>query len=90
MNIQLRPFNAADATALQQAADNNHIAANLRNTFPVPYQLKDAEQYIFSVSERTPQTDFVIEVDGVFPPQARRCRTKAKSGRSSRLVQTSS
>jgi len=36
MNIQLRPFNAADATALQQAADNNHIAANLRNTFPVP------------------------------------------------------
>lgn len=66
MNIKLRPFRVEDTQMLRLSADNEKIAANLRNTFPSPYTLKDAQEYISAVSEKDPQTDFVIEANGVF------------------------
>lgn len=66
MNILLRPFTINDAPALQAAADNKKIADNLRNTFPNPYSIEDAREYIGAVAQRSPQTDFIIEVDGEF------------------------
>ena len=55
-----------DAPALQVAANNKKIADNLRNTFPHPYTIQDAEDYIKSVSGKSPQTDFIIDADGQF------------------------
>lgn len=42
----LRPWQAEDAKAVAAAANNPKIAANLRNVFPNPYTLKDAEWYV--------------------------------------------
>lgn len=42
----LRPWRPEDAEAIAIAANNPHIAANLRNSFPCPYTLADAEWYV--------------------------------------------
>ena len=42
----LRSWRRPDAEAVAAAADNPHIAANLRNAFPSPYTLADAEWYV--------------------------------------------
>ena len=42
----LRPWRRSDAEAVAAAADNPNIAANLRNVFPSPYTLADAEWYV--------------------------------------------
>ena len=42
----LRPWRPSDAEAVAAAADNPKIAANLRNVFPSPYTLADAEWYV--------------------------------------------
>lgn len=66
MTVHLRPFEPSDTAALQAAANNPSIAHNLRDNFPHPYTWKHAEEYIDSLTGRDPQTDFVIEADGVF------------------------
>lgn len=66
MQLLLRPFVPDDAQALQAAANNQKIADSLRNTFPHPYTLQHARDYIALLADRNPQTDFVIEVDGQF------------------------
>lgn len=45
-SFTLRPWRQSDAEAVAAAADNPHIAANLRNAFPSPYTLADAEWYV--------------------------------------------
>lgn len=45
-SFTLRPWRSEDAAALAAAADNPKIAANLRNSFPSPYTLEDAERFI--------------------------------------------
>ncbi len=42
----LRPWQRTDAEAIAEAANNPSIAANLRNVFPSPYTLADAEWYV--------------------------------------------
>ena len=42
----LRPWRRADIEAVAEAADNPNIAANLRNIFPSPYTLADAEWFV--------------------------------------------
>ena len=51
---------------MQAAADNKKIADNLRNTFPNPYTIEDAHQYIETAMKQSPVTDFIIDVDGKF------------------------
>lgn len=46
MEFILRKWRQEDAQDLAEAADNPKIAANLRNTFPNPYTVKDAEWFI--------------------------------------------
>lgn len=46
MEFTLRKWKMEDAGDLAQAADNQKIAANLRNTFPNPYSVEDAEWFI--------------------------------------------
>ena len=66
MEICLRPFQSSDVPALQRAANNRKIADSLRDSFPYPYTLQQAEEYISALKDRNPQTDFVIEADGAF------------------------
>lgn len=49
MEFELRKWNISDAQSIQKYADNKKIADNLRNAFPYPYTLKDAENYINAV-----------------------------------------
>jgi len=42
----LRPWRAGDAEDAAAAANNLKIASNLRNVFPHPYTLADAERYV--------------------------------------------
>ena len=42
----LRPWRPEDAEAVAAAANNPKIAANLRNVFPHPYTLADAEWFV--------------------------------------------
>lgn len=46
VSFTLRPWQPADAEAIAAAANNPKIAAKLRNAFPCPYTLADAEWYV--------------------------------------------
>lgn len=46
VSFLLRPWRRSDAEAVAAAADNPKIAANLRNVFPSPYTLADAEWFV--------------------------------------------
>lgn len=60
----LRPLVPADAVSLANHANDREIWLNLRDRFPHPYRLADAEQYISAVAARAVQTSFGIIVDG--------------------------
>ena len=42
----LRPWRPEDAPSIARHADDPQVAANLRDVFPCPYQLSDAEEFI--------------------------------------------
>lgn len=48
MDFELRKWRAEDAPDVARYANNENIARNLRDTFPYPYTLGDAESYIRS------------------------------------------
>ena len=60
----LRPLVAADAEALALHANDRDVWLNLRDRFPHPYSLRDAEEYIATVMGRPLQTSFGIIVSG--------------------------
>lgn len=66
MHFLLREWKYEDAVQLAEAANNPNIARNLRNTFPTPYSLKDAKQFldIFIPKEGNRQIARKIEING--------------------------
>ena len=46
MDVMLRPWRPEDAPSIARHADDPQVAANLRDVFPCPYQLSDAEEFI--------------------------------------------
>lgn len=66
MNFLLRPWRTEDAEDLAKAADNPKIAANLRNVFPSPYTLADANWFINDCISKGDShgLTWAIEVDG--------------------------
>lgn len=66
MSLLLRPWRTEDAEDLAKAADNPKIAANLRNVFPSPYTLADANWFINDCISKGDSHGFTwaIEVDG--------------------------
>ena len=66
MNFTLRPWREEDAPALVPYADDPQVAQNLRDVFPNPYTLADAEGYIRSCVEQEEQGQLcrAIVVDG--------------------------
>ncbi|MCI9576660.1 MAG: GNAT family N-acetyltransferase [Clostridiales bacterium] len=63
--IRLRPWNLEDASSLQKYANNPAIAGNLRDAFPEPYTLEDAQAFIQSCQQSNPKTTlcYAIEVN---------------------------
>lgn len=53
MEFELRKWNLADSQDVAHYANNKKISANLRNVFPYPYTLADAEGYIRSCVENS-------------------------------------
>lgn len=66
MDFLLREWRPDDAPNAAKHADNAKIARNLRDVFPHPYGLKDAEQYINSClcASRESSICLAIEIDG--------------------------
>jgi len=62
--VCIRPWLDSDATQLADIANNRNIADNLRDTFPFPYTLKDAKQWIaFMRLSNKPPRYFAIEYE---------------------------
>lgn len=60
----LRPLVPADAQALASRANDRDVWLNLRDRFPHPYSVRDAEEHVAAVAASPVQTSFGIIVDG--------------------------
>lgn len=65
-NIIIRKWDLADAPQLATFANNKMIADNLRDAFPYPYTIKDANNYIQAALHDDPSAKlFAIDLDGL-------------------------
>ena len=60
----IREWETADAPALAENANDRRIWRNLRDRFPHPYGLADAEAFIAMARAMEPRTFFAIALDG--------------------------
>jgi [ribosomal protein S5]-alanine N-acetyltransferase len=63
MRCIIRPYVAADAASVAAAANDRRIWLQLRDLFPHPYHLADAEAYIGHVASVDPPRSFAVVVD---------------------------
>jgi RimJ/RimL family protein N-acetyltransferase len=73
-SLSLRPLTISDAPGFAIYANNRKVADNLRDAFPKPYNIDDAERFIHSVSGNTKPNVLGIEYKneiigsvGIFP-----------------------
>jgi RimJ/RimL family protein N-acetyltransferase len=64
--VTLRPFRAEDRDRLAELADNEKVAMNLRDGFPHPYTLADAEKFLAMAIAKVPLQMFAIEFGGEY------------------------
>lgn len=64
--LKLRPLTPDDKYRLAELANNPKVAINLRDGFPNPYTLADAEKFIQTFAEQEPQQIFAIEYQGEY------------------------
>ena len=62
-NIILRKLQSEDKHAIAKLADNVNISRNLRDAFPNPYTLEDAENFIKIFKDKTDAHVFGIFID---------------------------
>ena len=60
----VRTWRADDANSLAKHANNRRVWANLRDRFPSPYTLEDADAWLRHCVRTVPATDFAIDVHG--------------------------
>jgi ribosomal-protein-alanine N-acetyltransferase len=60
----LRAWQAGDEESLVHNANNRNVWINLRDSFPHPYTLADAQNWVRKASLVIPQREFAIVVDG--------------------------
>lgn len=63
---RIRPLRYADSERLARLANNKKIWLKVRDMFPHPYTVADAEKFIDSVKQQDPQVTFAIEFDFKF------------------------
>jgi len=59
----IRDLRIDDAPSIAKYANNRKIWINLRDGFPYPYQLSDAENFLSKVAQQNPKTVFAIAND---------------------------
>lgn len=64
--VSLRVFNPEDKFRMAELANNEKISINLRDGFPHPYTVDDAERFIAICSQQNPPTVFAIEFSGTY------------------------
>jgi [ribosomal protein S5]-alanine N-acetyltransferase len=62
--FRIRSWRPGDAPALARHADSEQLWRNVRDQFPHPYTLADANAWVARASGAEPETQFAIEVDG--------------------------
>lgn len=65
-NVILRPLKMEDAPKMAELANNEKISINLRDGFPHPYTLKDAEEFINQFGQHNQMKVFAIEYNGEY------------------------
>jgi RimJ/RimL family protein N-acetyltransferase len=65
-NIKLRPLHLSDAGRMAILANNEKISRNLRDGFPNPYTMADAENFLKKFIDQDPVTFFGIEYSGEY------------------------
>lgn len=63
-NAKLRPWQENDAFALAKHANNKKIADNMRDGFPFPYTIDDAQRWLNMAMKETRHVLLAIEVNG--------------------------
>lgn len=64
--VTLRPLTMADAPRLAGLANNEKVSINLRDGFPNPYTLADAERFIGMCLKHDPAQVLAIEFNGEY------------------------
>jgi RimJ/RimL family protein N-acetyltransferase len=64
--VTLRPFRPEDKERLAELANNEKVAVNLRDGFPHPYTLADAEKFLEIAISKKPMQMFAIEFEGEY------------------------
>ncbi|MCE1189223.1 MAG: GNAT family N-acetyltransferase [Ignavibacteria bacterium] len=62
--VTLRALCCKDNVELSRLANNKKISRNMRDVFPYPYSLTDADWFINRCQGQNPQLDFAIEYMG--------------------------
>ncbi|KAH8675450.1 acyl-CoA N-acyltransferase [Xylariales sp. PMI_506] len=63
----IRPYEVSDAAALAAAANHEDVSKYMRNLFPFPYSLDDAQFFINLASERQPMVNYaIVLLDGTY------------------------
>ena len=57
---QIRSYRVGDAPSLARYADNRNISRNMRDAFPYPYTLSDANDWISLATQQSPEVNFAI------------------------------
>lgn len=65
-NLKLRPLTSNDKYRLAELANNPKVAINLRDGFPHPYTIEDAEKFIQTFAIQEPQQIFAIDYNGEY------------------------
>ena len=60
----LRPWQLIDAASLAKHANNRKVWLGLRDVFPHPYTIQDANEFLRFVVSQQPTTDFCIDISG--------------------------
>jgi len=60
----LRPWRDGDQPSLARHANNPSVALHMRERFPQPYTLADAEAWITLAAAESPALNLAIEVEG--------------------------
>ena len=64
--VTIRTFRRSDKFRMAEIANNVKVAANLRDAFPSPYTLEDAQKFISMCLRQVPYGIFAIEFEGQY------------------------
>ena len=64
--VTIRKFRRSDKFRMAEIANNEKVAANLRDAFPSPYTLEDAQKFISMCLRQVPYGIFAIEFEGEY------------------------